>query len=449
MVGNRACKSRHRRTTFVEAHAAEHTEHGARPGPVAGEARKLEIATAIGETSRVWFTIVRGRLDEVFYPRPDTPCVRAVQLRVAGLCDDDLDHAYVRPFDRVPLLVAETRGAPYTMTKETIADPRSSAVLQRVRWHSPDHGRVRVDLALELQPVTSGPILHHGRHVLAADLGPYAVALAASAPWASYDGLGGELATDDVTLVLGFGDTPHMAAHVACGALLRGFDAIRAAYVDEWHAWHEHLARRSSRPLWARSACVLKTLEAKHIDGGRVAALAKPWGTHRSAEASGSYHLVWTRDLVETIGGLVAAGAHDEARLALTFLGVTQRPDGHWPQNMELDGTRVWRGHESDETSLPVVLMDLLRREGLLDDGELDRAWPMIVRAAGMLAAKGPSTKLDRWEDTGGLTPFTLATEIAALRIASSLAAARKEHSTAHRFARLAAESDRLVDEQL
>jgi glucoamylase len=413
----------------------------------AGDARKLDIGTAVSETSRVWFTLARGQLDEVYYPRPDLACVRAVRLNVGEIADEAMQHGWHRVDAAVPLLAIETRGAPYEMTKETIADPRSNAVLQRVCWRASD--RLRIELVPEHTAIAAGPLDHHGHVVLAADLDGYAVALAASAPWASCAGLAGELAAHDVTLVLGFGHTPGAAAHVATSAVVRGFEAIREHYIAEWRAWHEHLGRRSSRPLWARSACVLKTLEAKHVDGGRVAALSKPWGPTRPARAWGSYHLVWTRDLVETIGGLIAAGARDEARQALTFLGVTQRRDGHWPQNMQLDGTRVWRGNESDETALPIVLVDLLRREELLEDDELEQAWPLVARAAARLATDGPATRLDRWEDTPGLTPFTLATEIAALRIASALAAELGHAQTAHRFAATSERWDRLVDEQL
>ena len=415
----------------------------------AGDARKQDVATAIGETSRVWFTLARGRLDDVYYPRPDVPCVRALRVRVGDVDDEAMDHACVRPHDMVPLLVVETRNAPYEMTKETIADPRSDVVLQRVSWHSAQHRRLRVALETEREPVRCGALDRQGRIVLAADLGKYAVALAASAPWAACSGLAGELEIAAVTLALGFGHTTRAAAHVAIGAITRGFSSIRDEYVAEWCEWHGQLARRSSRPLWVRSACVLKTLEAKHVDGGRVAALSKPWGAARPARAWGSYHLVWTRDLVETMGGLIAAGTHDEARQALTFLGVTQRPDGHWPQNMTLDGTRVWRGDESDETALPILLVDLLRREGILEHDELEQAWPMVARAAARLTTTGPSSRLDRWEDVSGITPFTLATEIAGLRIASALADELGHAATAHRFGMFADRWDNLVDEQL
>jgi glucoamylase len=416
----------------------------------AGEARKLDIATAVSETSRVWFTIAHGRIEEVFYPRPDHACVRRLRVSVGGTADDAAEHSYLRADDAVPMLAITTERAPYELTKETVADPRSNTVLQHVRWSSAGQVRLHVTLDLEHEPSAFGPIDHYGSTIIIADLGSHAVALAASAPWAACDGLGGELAVHDVTLALGFGDTPHTAAHVATAALARGYAAIREQFADEWRRWHAQLASAAlRRPLWTRSACVLKTLESKHVDGGRVAALSKPWGPARAAGAWGSYHLVWTRDFIEAAGALIAAGAVEEARQAVTYLAATQRRDGHWPQNMLLDGTRVWKGDESDETALPIVYVDLLRRERLVDDRELEAAWPMVARAAARLGAIGPSTGLDRWEDTAGLTPFTLATEIAALRIAAAVADDIGDPRTAHRFATLAADRDALIDAQL
>jgi hypothetical protein len=67
--------------------------------------------------------------------------------------------------------------------------------------------------------------------------------------------------------------------------------------------------------------------------------------------------------MVETAGGLLAAGAHEDARRVLAFLQRTQQPDGHWSQNMWLDGSPYWNGIQMDETALPILLVDLAHRE--------------------------------------------------------------------------------------
>ena len=81
--------------------------------------------------------------------------------------------------------------------------------------------------------------------------------------------------------------------------------------------------------------------------------------------------------MVETAGGLLAAGAHEDARRVLSFLQRTQQPDGHWSQNMWLDGSPYWNGIQMDETALPILLVDLARREKALADR---RCWPNFGR---------------------------------------------------------------------
>jgi glucoamylase len=306
--------------------------------------------------------------------------------------------------------------------------------------------------------------------VLAAHRNGVAVALACSQPWARCTaGLAGstesgdlrrhhaltrcrarahgqveligelELASDgdaSFVLALGFAHTSHEAAHVALGALNRGYEPIRTRFVAEWRTFRAHMTPPAGCRLWARSLTVLKALEAKRVDGGRVAALSTPWGPARGPGIAGTYHLVWTRDLVESAGGMLAAGVRDEAREALAFLATTQRSDGCWPQNMLLDGEAVAsKGKEErDEVALPILLVDLLHREQALADRDLQLAWPMIARAAYQLVGRGPATALDRWEDASGATPFTIATEIAALVCAAEVAARLGDARSASRF---------------
>ena len=71
--------------------------------------------------------------------------------------------------------------------------------------------------------------------------------------------------------------------------------------------------------------------------------------------------------LVETGAAFVAIGARHEARRVLRYLRATQEPDGHWTQNMWLDGTSYWHGIQMDETALPILLIEMAAREGVLD----------------------------------------------------------------------------------
>jgi glucoamylase len=58
----------------------------------------------------------------------------------------------------------------------------------------------------------------------------------------------------------------------------------------------------------------------------------------------------------------------------------------------------------------------------VLDDARLETYWPMVREAAAFIIRSGPETGQDRWENTPGLSPYTLATEIAALLFAARLA---------------------------
>jgi len=102
---------------------------------------------------------------------------------------------------------------------------------------------------------------------------------------------------------------------------------------------------------------VLRTHESKDFLGGIIASLSIPWGFNKGDEDLGGYHLIWPRDLVESAGGLLAAGAHDDALRVLHYLEATHEADGHWAQNWAWSGEtgtspihRAIRGryHQSD-----------------------------------------------------------------------------------------------------
>ena len=170
------------------------------------------------------------------------------------------------------------------------------------------------------------------------------------------------------------------------------------------------------------STAVLRAHESPSFRGGFIASLSVPWGAIRGDDDLGGYHLVWPRDLAETGGGLLAAGAMQEARRVLEYLRATQEPDGHWPQNNWLDGSSYWQGVQMDECAFPVLLLDLARNTGALPDGEASAYWPMVRAAAGFLVRNGPVTGQDRWEESAGYSTFTLAVEVAGLLAAAAMA---------------------------
>lgn len=449
---------------------------------------KSGVGTSFGNGSRVWFSLSHGICNEIYYPRVDQACVRDMGLIVASgnafLSEEkrDTDSEVRWVADGVPafrLTNTCCRGR-YRIEKEILVDPRRDALLQKTRFVTRGGDGVAYRLYVLLAPHlgnhgagnTGWVDQYKGVPMLFAEREGVALALASSVPWIKRsvgfvgcsDGwqdlsahneltweftraengniaLVGEIdpaaETGEFLLALGFGRTAAEAGNRARAALQDGFEAARAEYVGEWHSWQAGLLpldrdRTGDRQNRYRvSTAVLGTHESFHFPGGIIASLSVPWGASKGDDDLGGYHLVWPRDLVESAGGLLAAGAHDDVRRVLSYLQAAQESDGHWGQNMWLDGTPYWNGIQMDETSLPILLVDLARREGTLTVEDTARFWQMVRQAAAYLVCKGPVSQEDRWEEAPGYSPFTVAAEIAALLAAADLAGLNGEPATA------------------
>jgi glucoamylase len=466
-----------------------------RPGDVPSWnfASKDGVGTAVGPeggaASRVWFTLHRGAFTEVFYPRADRPAVRGLAQIVTdgqGRYSDerhDADHELRWLSEGVPAFeLANTclLGC-YRIEKTILGHPRLDVVLQLTRF-VPLVGRLEdYRLFTLLNPQLADQGRHNtawvGRHkgvpMLFAERAGNALALACSVPWSdasagfigASDGLrdlrrhgrlvrtyeraedGNVALIGEVDLVasggvfvqaLGFGSSPSEAGHRARSALLDDFEAVREEYAREWRDWQGALTppkldQSSGRDLFRASTAVLRSHEDKSFAGAVVASLSTPWGQARSDEKTGpvGYHVVWPRDLVEIAGGLLAAGAKPDALRVLRYLRATQDGDGHWSQNQLVDGSKVWDSIQLGETALPVLLVDLLSREGVLSPDDRAQFWPMVRAAVGYIAREGPSSQEDRWEDSRGFTPYTLSTLISAQLVAAEMADARGESGLA------------------
>jgi glucoamylase len=96
----------------------------------------------------------------------------------------------------------------------------------------------------------------------------------------------------------------------------------------------------------------------------------------------------------------------------LRYLIATQKQDGSWSQNQWLDGKPYWRGVQLDEIAFPVLLAVAMAERNALDGSSVT---DMIHRALSFIAATGPSSPRDRWEENAGINTFTLSVCIAAL----------------------------------
>jgi glucoamylase len=438
---------------------------------------KTAAGTALNLHSRVWFTTSHGILNEIYFPRLDQACTRDFGMIVTdgqGFFSEEKRHC---TFQNLPIepgvpayeLINSCESGRYRIEKEVLTDPWRSVVLQKIRF-VPLQGNLHdYRLFALLAPHLSnfgygntGWVGHYkGTPMLLAQRESTALALACSAPWlnrsvgfvGTSDGwqdlaqhfqmtwhyeraengnvaLTGEIdlqaSNGEFLLALGFGGLWAEAGQQALSSLLTPYDTIRTDFVAHWQKWQNSLKQLDANPrpkdLYRASTAVLRTHESKDFLGGIIAGLSIPWGFDKGDEDLGGYHLIWPRDLVESAGGLLAAGASDEALRVLNYLEATQEADGHWPQNMWLDGRPYWNGLQMDETAFPILLVDLMRREAPRSFDTSSRWWPMIRKAASFIAGCGPVTQQDRWEEDGGYSPFTLAAEISALLVAADLA---------------------------
>jgi glucoamylase len=171
--------------------------------------------------------------------------------------------------------------------------------------------------------------------------------------------------------------------------------------------------------LFKRSRNVLLSHEDKTTDGALVASLSIPWGQTVTDLAAG-YHLVWPRDMCQSVTALLAAGETDAALRGLIFLAVSQSRDGSFHQKFFVNG-EAWPGDcvQLDEYAFPIILAYRLTKAGLL---QMFDPKGMVLSAVGALIKNGPMTQQERWEEQEGYSPSTLASNIAALICAADLA---------------------------
>ena len=440
---------------------------------------KSAVGTALSALSRVWFTLSHGIVNEVYYPRVDMACIRDMGLLITGPDGYAVEEkrsvsSVVTPIEPgIPVydVVNTSIDGRWRIHKRILTDPLRDTLLHATRFEplvgKLEDYRVFVLLAPHLVNKGAGNTgwldSYKGREMLFAEGGDAALGLASTVPWlarsagfvGASDGwhdvmetgglvdcyaraengnvaLIGEIDLNDkhgeFALALSFGRRSAEAGWRAVASLHHGIDEAVETTSKAWRDWQSTL-EKLDRPdhvhhtdLYRHSTAVLRTHVTPSFLGGYIASLSIPWGFNKGDEDLGGYHLVWPRDLVETAGGFLAAGALEEARQVMVYLEATQEETGGWSQNMWLDGTPYWTGQQMDESAFPILLSDMLRRAGGGNPAAAARFWPMIRRAAAFIVRNGPVTGQDRWEEDGGFSPFTLAVEIAALLVAAERA---------------------------
>ncbi|WP_243094694.1 glycoside hydrolase family 15 protein [Thermus thalpophilus] len=419
-----------------------------KPGlpPTWSSSAKDWVGTALGR-SRLWYTLGRGILNEVYWPATGMPQIRDLGFLVAG----DGFWVEVKRANRYRLLAEPLRpevgvvheGERHRLELRFLPDPERDVLL--IAYHLEGAG-------LKLYPllaphlggtgygntagVAEGALLAAKAGNALALVGPFQRGSAGyvgfSDGWQDFarhgrmtwtfpraeDGnvaLMGELSEAKGVLALAFAPSPEGALTLAKAALAEGLEAIRARAEGVWEA-ARGVALPGEDAELKREALLSYHVLQVHGDrtykGAMVASLSVPWGNHR--DDLGGYHLVWTRDAVEAAFALLALGQGEAARGVLAYLAATQDGDGHWPQNFFPDGRPYWQGVQLDEAALPLLLALRMKEQG--DLGSLNGAARRMARqAAAFLAREGPVSPQDRWEENPGLSPYTLALTIAAL----------------------------------
>jgi glucoamylase len=444
-------------------------------GPNWTSSAKNGVGTSFPRGSRVWFTISNGIINEVYYPDVDHANTRDLQFLVsdgtAFFSEEKTQTKHeIKLLDQgVPAyrIINTCMQGKYRVIKTVLTDPYRNVLLLRVQFE-PLKGSLE---DYHLYTILAPHINNHGygNNGFAGDYKGFpmlfakregiALALACSSPFigmsCGYMGIsdgwqdvnahkrmawhypnvmdGNIVLTGEIDLnrcqgsfllALAFGGSPAEAGLQAKAALLQDFDKIRDDYIKGWKDFQARCrnlgeVNASGFDIYRISTAVLATHESQSFQGGIVASLSIPWGDLKGDEDLGGYHIIWPRDLVEGAGGLLAAGNDEDACRTLFYLICTQEADGHWPQNMWLDGTPYSGGMQMDETAFPILLASTFKRMGKLIDID---PWPMVQKAASFLVCNGPVTQEDRWEESPGYSPFTLAVEISALLEASDFA---------------------------
>jgi glucoamylase len=447
------------------------------------QGNKEGVGTSPYTDSKVWFTIWRGVLTEVYYPLVDHPQIRDLQYLVTDgrtFFHEEKRHLESRverptAHGLAYRITTSDPAGRYRLEKEVISDPHLPVVLLHTRLVPGTTRTQDLSLFALLAPHldvggwgnNAYVVESDGRELLVAERNGTWVALGASRPFqqlsCGYVGASDgwtdlsenylmdfefDRATDGNVALTGLLDLDGNDAFTLGLAFGRGLsDAVtalrqslsvpyarhREQYVDGWSRLSEHLsplARRShdGGNLYRASHSLLLAHEDKTFRGARIASLSIPWGQVKGDDDRGGYHLVWTRDLVQSAIGLLAAGDADHALQSLVYLAVSQLPEGNFPQNFWLSGQAYWAAVQLDEVAFPILLAGLLQRERALQEFD---PWPMVRAGARFLIAFGPATEQERWEEVAGYSPSTLASNIAALVVAADFARAAGEPKTA------------------
>ncbi|WP_263367718.1 glycoside hydrolase family 15 protein [Edaphobacter bradus] len=433
---------------------------------------KDTVGTAYSASSRVWYTMSHGTLNEIYYPTIDRPQTRDMELLFTDgetfFHEEKRDLKYRLEYvDGDALAVRWTAiesGELYKVTKVVLSNPHFSTVIMNVKVEGDEAVLSRMKCYALLAPHLNGggagnsarSVDVAGKRCLLAWKGETSLAMGASCgfsrsscgyvgasdgyqdlfgdmkmKWQFGEALDGNIAVmgeidlakhREFTIAIAFGDGHHAALAGMMQTLATPFENHQKRFLQQWGraASPERLAGAATDggALMRISHNLLLAHEDKTYSGAFIASASIPWGASKGDSDLGGYHLVWTRDMVQTATSLGACGRSETALRALVYLACTQRADGSFAQNFWIDGTPYWQGIQLDEVAFPIVLAWRLWKQEALADFEV---FPFVERAASFLVKYAPVTQQERWEETAGYSPSTLAAVISGLICAADI----------------------------
>jgi glucoamylase len=456
-----------------------------RPGipPRWTSSSKSGVGTAYSTSSRVWFTISHGILNEIYFPTIDHPQTRDMQFLITDgetffheeRVDLDNKSECIEPNALGYRVTTSDRNGRYRLVKQIISDPHQPCVLIHAQVEGdPDFLkklRIYALLAPHLEVGGYGNSASRfrtaGQNVLVAWKAGKFLAMGANVgfnktscgfvghsdgwqdlhkdfrlDWEFDKAEDGNVAVigeinparnREFTVGIAFGDSLHGAVTVLEQSLATPFAEHRVKFVEQWHRASSRMKKLDGvsgdrGTLYRNSRNLLLAHEDKTFAGALIASASIPWGNAKGDEDVGGYHLVWTRDMVNSALALLAAEDSKTPLRALVYLACCQQADGGFAQNFWIDGGAYWQGIQLDEVAFPILLAwHLWKRDAL---GDFD-PHPMVRSAAAYLIRHGPATQQERWEENSGYSPSTLAVGIAALICAADFARSRGEHGDA------------------
>jgi len=442
---------------------------------------KVAVGTAYSTGSRLWYTFDGKCVSEVYFPTIDTPQIRDLQFLFTD--GETFFHDERRNFTGEIQCVSEAalgfdvvsreKSGLYSVYRTILGDPHQNCLLVHTRLEAPPELLAKLRMYVLCAPHleiggwhNNGEVWEVASHkFLTAYKGDTWLVIAATVPFTEvscgyvgvndgwtdlshdyrldwhYDAaLDGNIALTggldlsrgtEFTLALAFGTSRHDAMSTLAQSLSIPFERTREVFIQQWERTSKRFtfAANSRKPtLFERSVNLLLAHEDKSYPGALIASLSIPWGDEKSDEELGGYHLVWTRDLVKSVSGLLAVGDVSTPLRSLIYLAVSQREDGGFYQNFWIDGRPYWQGIQLDEVAFPILLAWRLWKYNALGNY---RAYGMVRRACGFLIREGPATAQERWEEAGGYSPSTLAVHIPALICAAEFFDAEGDHNTA------------------